>query len=200
MGKTLIINCSPRLEGDTSALVSEMRKYLEGEAIEISAFRSKIAPCIDCRRCHETAVCVVDDDMKIIYSDDYDNVILASPVYFGTLPGQALNLMSRFQPQHVAAFFLKKPIVLKPKKAGLILVAGGKGNEASAEHHIRVMFMMLNAHGYDKHKAVSLNTDILQAKNDVDALSGAVDLAHWLNKPMTQEEVNDDKREYRLRY
>lgn len=182
MKKTLIINGSPRLDGNTAALINEMRKNLAGEVTELSAFRSAIAPCVDCRRCMETAICAVIDDMRIIYDDDFDNVVLATPVYYCTLPGQVLNLMSRFQPQHVATFFLKKPKDIKPKKAGLILTAGGKGNETGAEHHIWVMFKMLNARGYDGHRVTSLKTDTVPANEDKEALKRARELARWLNE------------------
>lgn len=198
MKKTLIINGSPRTDGNTAALVGELRKHLDGEITEISAFRSNIAPCVDCRSCRTTAVCAVNDDMSLIYSDDFDNVVLATPVYFNTFPGQVLSLLSRFQPQHAAAFFLKKPIVLKPKKAGLILTAGGKGNESGAEHHIRVMFMLMNAHGYNEHRAASLNTDTLPAKDDKDALNAAKELALWLNEPPTPDFAQVTENEYKL--
>lgn len=178
--KTIIINGSPRLNGDTATLINELRSYLTGEVVEVSAFRSKIAPCIDCRSCWKTAKCAVRDDMDIIYADDFDSVVLASPVYYMTLPGQILSLMSRFQPQHAATFFLDKPIVLREKKAGLILTAGGKGNESGATHHVRVMFKMLNAYGYEDHAVKSLKTDTIPAKNDKEALAEIRKLALWL--------------------
>ena len=182
MKKTLIINGSPRPDGNTAALIKEMKKELIGEVIEISAYRSDISPCLDCRRCWENAACAINDGMSIIYDDDFDNVVLASPVYYCTLPGPVLSLMSRFQPQHVATYFHNKPIELKPKKAGLILTAGGKGNEARAEHHIMVMFKMLGASGYDEHRAQSLKTDTLPAEDDENALREARELARWLNE------------------
>ena len=181
MKKTLIINGSPRVNGNTAALINEMRKHLDGEVIELSAFRANIAPCIDCRGCWSTAKCVVNDEMSIIYGDDFDNVVLASPVYFMTLPGSVLSLMSRLQPWHAAMYFLKKPLVLRPKKAGLILTSGGKGNEAGAEHHIRVMFKLLGASGYEDHRVTSLKTDTVPAADDEGALRGAAELATWLN-------------------
>ena len=49
--KTLILNGSPRPNGNTVALINELKKHLEGEVIELSAFRSNIAPCVDCRGC-----------------------------------------------------------------------------------------------------------------------------------------------------
>ena len=182
MKKTLIINGSPRVDGDTAALIAEMRKYLRGEIVELSVFRSNIAPCVDCRGCWETARCVVDDDMGVIYNDDFDNAVLATPVYFMCLPGPVLSLLSRFQPQHAARFFLNRPITLKAKKAGLILTAGGKGNEGGAGHHIFVMFKMLGATGYEEHFAKSLMTDTIPAKEDKAALEDTRKLAEWLNE------------------
>ena len=55
MKKTLIINGSPRPKGDTAALIAELKRNLKGEVVELSAFRSKIAPCVDCRSCWKTA-------------------------------------------------------------------------------------------------------------------------------------------------
>ena len=182
MKKTLIINGSPRVDGDCAALIGELRKHLRGDIAEISAFWSDIAPCVDCRGCWETARCIVDDEMSVIYGDDFDNVVIATPVYFMTLPGPMLGLLSRFQPQHAAEFFLNKPLDIKPKKAGLILTAGGKGNEAGVDHHIWVMFKMLNATGYDEHFVKSLQTDTTPAKDDKAALEDARKLAEWLNE------------------
>ena len=79
MGKrTIIINGSPRPNGNTAYLIDVLRGHLEGEVIEISAFRSGIAPCVDCRGCWETAKCVVKDGMQVIYDDDFDNIVIAS--------------------------------------------------------------------------------------------------------------------------
>ena len=182
MKKTLIINGSPRVDGNCVALIKELRKHLQGDITEISAFWSDIAPCVDCRGCWETARCIVDDEMSVIYNDDFDNAVLATPVYFISLPGPVLGLLSRFQPQHAAEFFLKKPLEIRPKKAGLILTSGGKGNEAGANHHIFVMFKMLNASGYEEHFVKSLNTDTIPAKEDKAALEDARKLAQWFNE------------------
>ena len=180
--KTLIINGSPRPQGDTATLIAELKKHLTGEVVEISAYRSKIAPCVDCRGCWGTAKCVVQDDMSIIYNDDFDNVVLASPVYYMTLPGPLLSLMSRFQPQHAAMFFLHISLDLRPKKGGLILTAGGKGNADGAAHHIRVFFRQMGATGYEEHAVKSLQTDTLPAAQDTQALENVKKLAQWLNE------------------
>ena len=180
--KTLIINGSPRIQGNTVTLLNELRRHLKGEIIELSAFRSDISPCIDCRSCWTTAQCIVKDEMQTIYNDDFDNVVLASPVYFSTLPGQVLSLMSRLQPWHAATFFLNRPPEQRAKKAAVILTAGGKGNQDGTAHHIRALFKMLNATGYEDHTVCSPNTDTISAEDDAEALAKVASLADWLNQ------------------
>lgn len=180
--KTLIINGSPRPQGNTAALIAQLKSRLKGEVIELSAFRSDIAPCVDCRSCWTTAKCAVSDEMQVIYDDDFDNVVLASPVYFSTLPGQMLSLMSRLQPWHAAKFFLNQPLKLREKKAAVILTAGGKGNQAQTLHHVRALFRMLNAAGYEEHWICSPNTDTIPADQDEKAMADVLALADWLNE------------------
>ena len=180
--KTLIINGSPRPQGNTAALMNELRRHLPGEIVEISAFRADIAPCVDCRGCWETAKCVVKDEMQTIYADDFDCLVVASPVYFGTLPGQMLNLMSRLQPWHAATYFLKKPLQLRPKKVGVILTGGGKNNLDRAHHHLRAMCRMLNADWEGAALVTSANTDTVPAWEDAQALEGVRQMAQHLSE------------------
>lgn len=180
MKKTLIINGSPRLNGNTTALLNKLKSNLHGEITELSAFRSDISPCVDCRSCWKTGKCAVKDDMQIIYDDSFDNIVIASPIYFGTLPGQMLNLMSRLQPWHASVYFLKKPPAKSEKKAAVILTAGGKHNEKLAYHHLRAFFKMVNAHGYEEHIVYSGDTDTLPAENDTQAMEKLVETSSWL--------------------
>ena len=189
--KTLIINGSPRPDGNTVALLRELKKELQGEVVEVSAFYSNIAPCVDCRGCWKTAKCVVDDGMQVIYEDDFDNVVVASPVYYGTLPGSVLSLMSRLQPWHAATYFINEPLVQRPKKAAAILTAGGKGNQERAFHHLRALFRMLNAGGFEEHLVCSANTDTIPASDDPQALEQARALANWLNSDETPPPMTD---------
>lgn len=180
--KTLIINGSPRVNGDTAALIKELKKHLHGEVIEISAYRSNISPCLDCRQCSEDNICRIKDDMRFIYNDDYDNIVLATPVYYATLPGPVLSLMSRFQNQHSLIIKGKQPD-LRKKKAGLILTGGGaKNNSEHALHHVWILFRMTNAHGFENHTVKSVKTDFLPAAQDTEALAECKKLAEWLEK------------------
>lgn len=180
--KTLIINGSPRINGDTATLIKELKKHLRGEVVEISAYRSNISPCLDCRRCAEDNICRIKDDMSIIYNDDFDNIVLASPVYYATLPGPVLSLMSRFQNQHTLIAQGKRPD-LRKKKAGLILTGGGaKNNSEHALHHVWIFFRMTNAYGFEEHSVKSVKTDFLPSAEDTKALEDCKKLADWLNE------------------
>lgn len=179
--KTIILNGSPRPAGNTAFLIGELRRQLEGEVIELSAFRSNIAPCVDCRSCWTTAKCAVQDEMQIFYDDDFDNIVIASPVYYSTLPGSVLSVMSRLQPWHAAKYFLGAPLELRPKKSAAILTAGGKGNAANASHHLSAFFRMVGAEGFREHTVCSPYTDTIPAWADPQAIAGVAELARWLN-------------------
>ena len=57
--KTLIINGSPRKNGDSMALVNHMLEFLDGEAEIVHAYYDDISPCTDCRYCWENNGCSV---------------------------------------------------------------------------------------------------------------------------------------------
>lgn len=80
-----------------------------------------ITPCKNCKGCHETQKCVINDDMQEIYQKliDADAIILGSPTYFDNVSGIMKNFMDRCLP----FYFSKK---LKNKKVGLVSVAGFK--------------------------------------------------------------------------
>ncbi len=179
MKKILIINGSPRPCGDTATLIAELKKNLKSEVTEISAYRSNVRPCVDCRQCKKDNMCVIRDDMDLIYQDDFDAVVVAYPVYYATAPGPVWSLLSRFQCYH--EYLKESPVPpVKAKKAGLILVAGGSGNEEKAMSAGFIMGKMMNAKIEDEHIVVSSKTDEVPAGEDKEALENVKKLAEWL--------------------
>lgn len=49
--KTLILNGSPRKNGDTMTWLKEFINRLDGEYKIVNAYKCNIKPCIDCRYC-----------------------------------------------------------------------------------------------------------------------------------------------------
>ncbi|MCL2019222.1 MAG: flavodoxin family protein [Oscillospiraceae bacterium] len=181
--KTLIINGSPRINGDTAFLLSEFKKHINHEIIEIRVFdkKIKIRSCNDCRMCKEQKGCVIKDDMELIYNDDFNNVLIASPLYMSNLTPPLISLASRFQAYYCAARFLRDKIKISEKKAGLILVGGGDGGPKPAENMSKIIFKYLNAKGFEEHTALSLKTDDIPASADEQAIEMSRKIALYFN-------------------
>lgn len=179
--KTLIINGSPRENGDTSFLLKELRSRINSQVIEIRAYDNKISPCIDCRKCQKIKGCVIDDDMKIIYNDDFDNVVIASPLYMSNLTAPLMAIASRFQAYYCAKRFLKDEITIRQKKSALIIVGGGDGSADDAKKLSKWMFKKMNAEVSEKHCVFSLRTDEIPTKDDGEAISKIHGIADYFN-------------------
>ena len=116
--KTLIINGSPRKNGETVSLIKELTKQLNGEYKILDAYYTSIYPCVDCRYCWSNDGCAVKDEMTEIYDyiEDCDNIVIASPIYFSQPTGRLLDICSRFQSYFAAKHFRNQAPTLKPKK------------------------------------------------------------------------------------
>ena len=95
--KTLILNGSPRKNGDTAQLLELAKAQLQGTYHVVSAYTADIHPCIDCRHCQKQFGCIFADEMETVYTylKDCDRILLASPIYFSELTGSLLNVISR---------------------------------------------------------------------------------------------------------
>ena len=171
--KTLILNGSPRENGDTVSLIKELKKKLAGEIKTVDAYRCGISPCVDCRYCWEHSGCAIKDEMQEVYDyiQECDNILIASPVYFSELTGKLLDLGSRLQTYYCAAAFRKEHPVPKVKKGAVILVGGGDGRMDKAYSTACVLLRHMNCQ--DIHDPVySHNTNATPAANDMNAIRG----------------------------
>lgn len=97
----LIINGSPRKNGNTATILSEAEKLASegGYAIEwIDLLDKDIQACHGCLQCKKTGSCALDDDMKEIYPKimDADIVLMGSPVYFSDCTGLFKTFFDRW--------------------------------------------------------------------------------------------------------
>ena len=103
MGKKIVIlNGSPRRNGNTSALVNAFAQGAERAGHAVTEFflnKMEIHGCKGCFGGHsdQDCPCVQQDDMNLIYPvvRDCDVVVLASPLYYWTLSGQLCTVMDR---------------------------------------------------------------------------------------------------------
>jgi Multimeric flavodoxin WrbA len=128
--KTLIINGSPRMNGGTSSIVSNLKESLNGDIEVLHTYRCEISPCLDCRFCWTHSKCAINDDMQEVYKyiNEADNIIITSPIYFGELTGSLLNWASRLQYFWTSKNFRKEIVLQERSRYGaVILVDGGDG-------------------------------------------------------------------------
>jgi multimeric flavodoxin WrbA len=179
--KTLIINGSPRRNGDTAFLLAELKNHLRHEVVELSAYYDAISPCVDCRACTKKKGCIINDRMQLIYEDDYDNIVIASPIYMSNLTPPLMSIASRFQAYYCAKRFLRDEFIPRAKKSALILVGGGDGGPREAIRLSEWMFKKLNAAGHGQYTALSLKTDAVPSSQDEEAVKQVKEIARYFN-------------------
>ena len=181
--KTLMINGSPKKNGDTQALLSELRAHLKGEVRELSLW-SDIQPCSDCRYCWNKPGCAIQDEMQAVYPFllECDNVVLASPIWFSALSGPTLNIASRLQTLFAAIYFRNEPVPLKPKNGVLILVGAEIGTEITPTQTALTILKFMNARRSNVDTVYSLDTNNRPAANDQAALERCRAVAEKLNQ------------------
>jgi multimeric flavodoxin WrbA len=111
--KVLAFNGSPRHGGNTQVLLSAVAKGAASAGGEIEIIRLadlNISPCLSCGGCDKTGVCVVKDDMGLLYEkmDGARRIILASPIYFYSITAQAKAFVDRAQAFWSRKYILKK--------------------------------------------------------------------------------------------
>jgi multimeric flavodoxin WrbA len=92
--KILILNGSPRKNGNTSALAHAFAEGARTKGHDVTLLQvgaMKIAGCLGCEYCHShDGVCVQKDDMAQIYAalKDADMLVIASPINYFTFSAQ----------------------------------------------------------------------------------------------------------------
>lgn len=109
--KVLIINGSPRANGNSSKLINEMKGIFDKENIEIDQYdigAKAIRGCMACGYCYEHGECVFKDDVNDLAKrfENSDGLMVVSPVYYGSANGSVISLLDRlFYSSHFSKRF-----------------------------------------------------------------------------------------------
>lgn len=99
--KVLLINGSPRANGNTFTALSEIAKTLKEEGVDseiVSIGAKAVQGCIACYKCAELGRCVFQDDLYNSIReklDGADGLIIGSPVYYAGPNGSLCALLDR---------------------------------------------------------------------------------------------------------
>ena len=96
----LIINGSPRKDGNTAIAVEEMKKVFEKEGIEtelVNIGNADIRGCIACNTCRTKGKCVFDDLVNETAEklEKADGLVVATPVYYASANGTLISFLDR---------------------------------------------------------------------------------------------------------
>lgn len=99
--KVLLINGSPRKEGNTFIALSEVAKSLKDNGVEtqiINIGNKAVQGCIACNKCYELGRCVFKDELYNNIREnlkDADGLIVGSPVYYAGPNGSLCAILDR---------------------------------------------------------------------------------------------------------
>lgn len=98
--KVLLINGSPRVNGNTSIALDEMKKEFEKAGVEVEIVQVGNKPvrgCIACNRCSELGKCVFDDVVNELAPkfEEADGLVVASPVYYASANATLIAVLDR---------------------------------------------------------------------------------------------------------
>lgn len=159
--KILMINGSPRVDGNTTVALNEMKEVFEKEGIEVSLVQignKDIRGCIACNQCAKTGKCVFEDAVNELASEfeEADGLVVASPVYYASANATLVAFLDRlFYSTHFD----------KSMKVGASVVCARRGGCSATFDELNKYFTISNMpvapsqywnsiHGRDKGEAI----------------------------------------------
>jgi multimeric flavodoxin WrbA len=129
--RLLAIAGSPRRHGNSDALLDACVQGAEQAGATIDRLvvaTAGISPCTGCNSCSKDGHCIIEDGMQQVYEriDAADAIVVATPVFFATVPAVLKALYDRCQPYWARRYVLHEPIARR--RSGALLVVGGGGD------------------------------------------------------------------------
>ncbi len=123
--KVLIINGSPRKNGNTALALSEMEKIFHEEGIETETIHignKDIRGCMACGSCSKTGKCVFNDIVNEISEkfEQSDGLVVGAPVYYGSANATLIAALQRvFYSSHFDKTMKVGAAVASARRGGL---------------------------------------------------------------------------------
>ena len=145
--KAVLLNGSPR-EGNSYTALAALKKgfaHIEDLVIEeIAAGDVSVSPCLACEVCHDSGMCVFDDDTNEIMDDivSADVIVFATPVYWWGITAQLKLIIDKF--------YSRSSQLMECKKQVGIIVVGQRPVEDTQYALIRKQFECISDYlGWD---------------------------------------------------
>ena len=98
--KVLMLNGSPRANGNTALALTEMEKIFSQEGIEVETVHIghlAVRGCIACGSCYQAGKCVFDDVVNQLAPkfQEADGLVVATPVYYASANATLIATLDR---------------------------------------------------------------------------------------------------------
>ena len=139
--KVLLVNGSPKANGNTSIALNEMIKVFEAEGVETNYFHignKVIRGCVACMKCFELGHCVFKDVVTEVAPKfmEAEGLVVGAPVYYGSPNATALAFLDRL----FASTFNQD----KTMKVGAGVVICRRGGASASFDVLNKYFLMNN--------------------------------------------------------
>lgn len=126
--KVLMINGSPRKDGNTAVALKEMEQVFTENGVEVTTMQiggQAIRGCIACGGCAKNGKCVFDDAVNEAAPlfREADGLVIASPVYYASANGTLISFLDRL--------FYSAPVDKRMKVGASVTVARRGGLSAT---------------------------------------------------------------------
>ncbi|MDE6745330.1 MAG: flavodoxin family protein [Oscillospiraceae bacterium] len=138
--KVLIINGSPRVNGNTTIAIREMENVFKADGIDVETVQvgnKDIRGCIACGKCFDTGKCVFDDIVNELAPkfEEADGLVIASPVYYASANATLIACLDRlFYSTHFD----------KTMKVGASVVCARRGGCSATFDELNKFFTICN--------------------------------------------------------
>lgn len=127
--KVLLINGSPKRDGNTAFALGQMEDVFRSQGVEtefIHVGNELIRGCTGCSSCYKLGKCVFDDAVNETADKlrDADGLVIGSPVYYASPNGTLLSFLDRL--------FYSSGNIDKRMKVGASVVAARRGGCTAA--------------------------------------------------------------------
>ena len=119
------ISGSPRRGGNTEMLLDRVLDAARNNGADIKKFilnELNFSPCQECENIRQDGACIVEDDWQKMFLEieNADAVVIASPIFFGSVSAQIKMFIDRFQCLWLAKNIFKA-YKAKKKKLGVFI-------------------------------------------------------------------------------
>lgn len=127
--KVLILNGSPKANGNTAFALKQMEEIFAAEGVETETLQvgaQLIRGCIGCGSCYKTHKCIFDDLVNEAAAKlaDCDGIVVGSPVYYASPNGTLISFLDRL--------FYSTGHIDKRMKVGASVVCARRGGCTAA--------------------------------------------------------------------